>query len=128
MLRTTVPLTSARPWYASRLQELLECLAAERRHHLRVRHALGTRQLLQAEEARAVVLQRLPVQAAKHVLLLVGQALHGRLGILEEGPSLLAGGQVMQKPIEPKPAAAPLQVENVLHSNSTTAIAVVMGR
>src|SRR5215470_13369699 len=77
MVRTTVPLMSPRPGDPAGPQELLERLAAERRHHLRVRHALRPRQLLQAEEARAIVLQRLPIQAAHHVPLLVGQVLHG---------------------------------------------------
>src|SRR5262245_39050827 len=128
MLRTTVPLISARSGDAAGLQELLERLAAERRHHLWVRHALRARQLLQAEEARAVVLQRLPVEPAQHVLLLVGQVLHGLLGILQEGTALLALGQVVQEAIQAEPPAAPLQVEDVRHSNSATAIAVVMGR
>src|SRR5215813_3130351 len=69
MLRTTVPLISARSGDPARQEELLEGLAAECRHHRRVRDALGARQLLQAEEARAVILQRPPVQAAQHVLL-----------------------------------------------------------
>src|SRR4029079_8153520 len=119
MLRTTVPLMSARSGDPSGLQELVERLAAERRHHLRVGDSLGTRELLQAEEARPVVLERLPVQPAQHVLLLVGPALHGRLGILEGRLALVARDEVVQEAIEPEPPAAPLEVEHVPHLSLT---------
>src|SRR5205807_2649335 len=60
----------------ARLQECFQRLAAEVRHHLRVRHAFRARELLQAEEASAVVLHRLPVEALHHVALFGGQIFH----------------------------------------------------
>src|ERR1043165_3077632 len=80
MLRTTVPLMSSCSGDPAGFQELLERLPAERGHHLGVGDALGARELLQAEEARAVVLQRLPVKAPHHVLFLIGEAFHRLLG------------------------------------------------
>src|SRR4029079_17217203 len=129
MLRTTVPLMSSRSGDPAGFQELLERLAAESRNHLGIRHALGARELLQAEEAGAVILQRLPVQAPHHVLFRLRQAFHRLLGIGVEEIAERGLGQRMQEPVEAQPARAALEVEDVLrHSKSATAIAVVIGR
>src|SRR6478752_1045728 len=129
MLRTTVPLMSSRSGDPAGFQELLERLAAESRNHLGIRHALGARELLQAEKARAVVLQRLPVEAPHHVLFLLGEAFHRLLRVGVEEIAERGLRQAVQEAVEPQSARAALEVEDVLrHSKSATAIAVVIGR
>src|SRR3954471_20958043 len=141
MLRTTVAcmefsrfyfsareVPSPRAGHSPRLEEPLQALAAEVRHHLRVRDALRAPELLQAEEARAVVLHAFPVEAPHHVLFLVGQAFHRLLRMLEEELSLFRNDQIVQEAVQPKPARAAVQVVDVFHSNRATAIAVVIGR
>src|SRR5438874_614031 len=78
------PELSARARDPARLEELLQRLAAERRHHVGIRDPGRARELLEAEEAGAVVHQRAPVAAADQVALVVVEArvLHGRLWIL----------------------------------------------
>jgi hypothetical protein len=104
---------SARAGDPAGLQELLERLAAEVRHHLRVRHAFGARQLLQAEKARAVVLHRPPVQAPHHVTLFLGEILHRHVRILQEQLALLAPREGMQEAVQAQTLGAALEVENV---------------
>src|SRR5437867_2092741 len=87
----------------ARLQELLERLAAEMSHHFRIGDALGARELLQAEKARAVVLHRLPVEAPHHAALVLGQLLHGVLGIAQEKLALLASDERMQEAVQAQP-------------------------
>src|SRR6185503_2355268 len=99
---------------APRLEELLQRLAAEVRHHLRVGHALGARQLLEAEEARAVVLHRLPVEAAHHFFFRFAQPLHGFLGLLEEQLALFCRDERVQETVEAQAPRASFQIENIL--------------
>src|SRR5262245_21488332 len=128
MLRTAIPFMSAGSGNSARFQELLERLAAKVRHHLRVGHAHRAPELLQAEEVGAVVLHRLPVEAAHHVLLLLGERNHRGLRVLLEELSFLGRNQRMQKPVQPQPLGTALEVEEVAHSNSATVMAVVIGR
>src|SRR5262245_30373272 len=128
MLRITIPLMSSRSGDSARLEEFCQRLAAEVGHHFGIRNALGARELLQAEEARAVVLHPLPVEAAHELLLLLGQGLHRLFRLLFE--LFPEGGirQRMQKPVQSQPSCTSLQVEKVFHSNKATAMAVVIGR
>src|SRR6185436_12477687 len=103
MLRTTTPFMSPRSRDPARLEELLQRLAAEVRHHLRVRYALRARELLQAEEARAVVLHRLPVEAAHHVFLFLAQPLHRGLGLLDQQLAVLFMNQPIEEAVEAQP-------------------------
>src|ERR1051325_9877151 len=104
----------ARARHAARLEERFERLAAEGRDHLRIRHALRARQLLEAEEARAVVLHRLPVEAPHQVALFGRERLHRRIRVTQEKLALLLLRQRMQEAIEAQPLRAALEVEDVL--------------
>src|SRR5581483_4237393 len=99
---------------APRLEERLQRFAAEVRHHLGIRHALHARELLQAEEIGAVVLQALPVEPAHQALLFLAERLHRRLGILQEQLPLLGHDQIVQEPVEAQALRTALQVEDVL--------------
>src|SRR5438105_549857 len=99
----TCVLKSARAGNPAALQELLERLAAERGHHRGIGDALGARELLQAEEARAVILHRLPVEPPHHAALFFGQALHRHVGILQKKLALLAPRERVQEAVEPQP-------------------------
>src|SRR5688572_16047283 len=128
MLRTTVPIMSACSRDPAGLEKLLQRLAAEGGHHLRIRDPLGACELLQAEEARAVVLHGAPVEPAHHVPFLFAETLHRFLRIFHEQRTQFRLGKPVQEAVEPQPPGAALEVEDVLHSNSATAMAVVMGR
>src|SRR5919201_3896439 len=105
---------TARAGDAARLQERVERLAAECRHHLRVRDALRARELLQAEKARAVVLHRLPVETPHHVALFLGEVLHRRFRLAPEKLAYLFAREAMQETVEPQRPRAALEVEDVL--------------
>src|SRR5436853_535156 len=104
---------SARAGDAARLQERFERLAAERGHHLRVRHALDAREFLEAEEARAVVLHRLPVQAPHHVALFGGQVFHRGIGVALEKLAHLLAREAVQEAVEPQALGASFQIKDV---------------
>src|SRR6266850_7306851 len=99
----------------ARLQELFQRLAAEMGHHLRIGDTFGARELLQAEEARAVVLHRLPVEAPHHAALFLRQFFHRRLGIAQEELAPLALRERVQEAVEAQALGATLQVEHVLN-------------
>src|SRR5262245_13466770 len=105
----------SRPWNLAGLEELLERLAAESRHHLRVRNAFHPRELFEAEEACAVADERGPVQLPHHAPLLRGQAglFERGVGVVLEQRSLVRDGKAVQEAIEPQPARAALQVEDI---------------
>src|SRR4029077_10891173 len=115
---------SARSRHPACLEELLQRLAAEGGHHLGVGHALGARELLEAEEARAVVLHRLPVQAPHHPLFLLRECLHRLLWILEEQPALVLLRQGVQEAVEAQSLRAALEIENVTHLRKTWSVPV----
>src|SRR5688572_5818620 len=105
----------AGPRHAARLEESLERLAAEVSHHLRIRYAFRARQLLQAEEARAVVLHRLPVEPPHHVLFLRREILQGLVRVLQEELTVWSLRQSVQKPVEAQATRTALEVEDVFH-------------
>src|ERR1041385_3538174 len=125
---------STRPGHPPGPEELLERLATKRRDHLGIRHAGRPREFLEAEEARAVVHRRAPVAVAEHALLLGVEAggLHRVLGVVGEPLARLGRDQRVQEAIDAQAARAALEIEDVWlrhgHSNSATAIAVVIGR
>src|SRR5258708_633394 len=113
------------------LEKLLQRLAAERRYHVRIGDSLRPRQLLEAEEAGAVVHEGMPIQISYHLLFFFCKVclLHGFFGIFGERLSLGGDRQRMQKSVKTKAFGAKSKVKDVgLHSNSATAIAVVIGR
>src|SRR2546421_1914790 len=104
---------SARAGDAARLEERFQRLAAECRDHLRIRDAFRARELLQAEEARAVVLHRLPVQAPHHIALFRGQVFHCGIRVAAEELAHLFAREAVQEAVQAQRAAAAFQVEDV---------------
>src|SRR5437899_4243302 len=106
--------SSARAGDAARSEERFQRLAAECGDHLRVRDAFGARELLQAEEARAVVLHRLPVEAPHHVALGFAQVLHRRLRVAPQELAHVLAREAVQETVQAQPARATLEIEDVL--------------
>src|SRR5882762_5003714 len=106
---------SSRSRHPAGLEKLPERLAAEGGDHFGIRNPLAARQLLQAEEARAVVHHRTPIQPAHHVLFRLAQSLHRLLRALEEELALDRNGEAVQEAVQTQSSRAHLQVEYVLH-------------
>src|SRR5882762_5102955 len=105
---------SSRSRHPAGLEKLPERLAAEGGDHFGIRNPLAARQLLQAEEARAVVHHRMPVQPPHHVLFLLRQAMHRLLGVYQEQASHFLVGKRMEEAVQPQSAGAKLEIEQVL--------------
>src|SRR4030088_414485 len=114
MQRPATPdLRSARTWNPARREELLQRLAAESGHDFRIGNALHAGELLDAEEARAVLHHCALVQVPDHFLFFFSQSRQGGFGIVRESFSFGGHRESMQEPVEAQALRAQLEIEHV---------------
>src|SRR3954470_15382999 len=97
---------SARSRHPAGLQELLERLAAESGHHLRVRDAAYAAELLEAEEARAIADEPRPGERQDHPRFpgrQAGLVERGR-GVALEQLAVLGPGEAVEEAVQPQRA------------------------
>src|SRR5205814_6002118 len=105
----------AGPGNVSGLEEFFQRFAAESRDHLRVGYAFDAPEFLEAEEARAIVHERGPVELAHHATFLGGEIglVERRFGVFLEERAVAGHGETVEETVEPQGLGAGGEIEEV---------------